>query len=346
MKVAALPVEGVDPDDWTLAPFWSREGDRLVPRSPGLHPVDHLVDADVGALTAVWSAYEGPARRRAVEHLDEAGRAGRRVVVWVDGDQEIDLDHPAAILFEQGPERSRPKRHATVHAWPVLIHDHLQDRFGGEVDPVPRGERPRVGFCGQAAASWSGHARFAAGKARDRARHALGRTDRLAAPWPSHLRLRRRVLDRLAADERVEDHFLVRDRYRAGLVDHAERADRGHPTAEDFFGNVRSTAYTVCVRGGGNFSTRLYETLCLGRIPVLVDTDVVLPWAGRVPWPDLAVVVDAGSVGTVADAVVAHHRAHDGAAFAEAQAACRRLWVERLSTEGFFAHLPELLATP
>lgn len=342
MKVAALTVEGVVPDDWSLAPFWRRDGDHLAPRSPELHRVDRLEDADIGALPALWSAYRGPARRRVLDHLDAAARLGRRVVVWVDGDQEVDLDHPAAILFEQGPERSRPKRHATVHAWPVLIHDHLRDRFEGDVAPQARGERPSVGFCGQAAAPWTGHLRLAAGKARDVARHRLGRTDRLPAPWPSHLRLRHEVLACLAADPRLADDFVVRDRYRAGLIDHAERADRGHPTAEAFFANIRATAYTVCVRGGGNFSTRLYETLCLGRIPVIVDTGLVLPQIGR-EWSDLAVVVDAGAVGEVADAVVAHHRAVDDEGFAAAQLDCRRVWQDRLSTDGFFTHLPELL---
>jgi len=343
VKLAALSVPGVVPDDWTVAPLFILTDGALTPRPPGTTLVDDPAEADVGALPALWSAYRGPARNAVGALLDREHAAGRRVVVWVDGDQEIDLDHPAAILFEQGPEAARPRRRATVHAWPVLIHDHLADLYDGEPAPRPRAERPRVGFCGQAAAPLAGHARLLAGKARAHLAHGLGRSDRLASPWPSHLRLRQRALAVLADDARVATEFVVRDRYRAGVRRLADRADRTHPTATDFFDNIRGTDYTLCARGGGNFSTRLYETLCLGRIPVIVDTGQVLPWAGRVPWEQLAVIVPAGDLGQLANRVVAHHAALGPEGFAEAQLRCRDLWIDRLSVEGFFGYLPELL---
>ena len=334
MRLAPLEVDGFRPDAWTVAPLFELgEDGTLSARPPGVALAD---DAELAAFTGLWGAYPRSARAALLHHLE----GGRRVVVWVEGDQEIDLDHPRAVLFEHGPDR---RRRRAVHAWPVLIHDHLVARFDGDVDPQPRGARPRVGFCGQADAPWTGHLRLLAGKARLRLQHALGRTDRLAGPWASHLRLRRRALDALADDPRVATDFVVRDRYRAGLVTHAERADRTSPTATEFFDNIRRTAYTVCVRGGGNFSTRLYETLCLGRIPVIVDSDLVLPWVGRVPWDELAVIVPADRLDELADRVVAHHAGLDDEAFLDLQQRCRDLWVERLSVDGFFAHLPELL---
>jgi len=345
VKVAALPVDGVVPDDWTVAPLFGLDGVTLFLRPPRTTLVDDPADADLSALPALWSAYRGPARRAALALLDREAVAGRRVVVWVDGDQEIDLDHPAAILFEQGPEAARPRRHAIVHAWPVLIHDHLANLYDGEPAPRSKAERPQVGFCGQAAATLSGHARLLAGKARSHLAHRLGRTDRLAAPWPSHLRLRRRALAALADDDRVDTDFVIRDRYRAGVRSLAERADRTHPTASAFFDNIRANAYTLCVRGGGNFSTRLYETLCLGRIPVIVDTGLVLPRIGGDAWDELAVVVPADGLEDLADRLVAHHAGLDDEAFLDAQRRCRALWLDRLSVDGFFAHLPELLTT-
>jgi hypothetical protein len=344
VKLAVLDVEGPVLDDWTVAPLFALGDDgSLRPRSPAVELVDDPAGADLGVLPALWGAHPRSARPQVEALLDDAAAGGRRVVVWVEGDQEVDLDHPAAVLLEHGPQASR-RRAATVHAWPVLVHDHLANRFDGAVDPVPRGDAPLVGFCGQAAAPWSGHARLLAGKARARLAHALGRTDRLAPPWASHLRLRRRALAALADDPRVVTDYVVRDRYRAGLVTHAERADRGSPTATDFFANIRRTAYTVCVRGGGNFSTRLYEALCLGRIPIVVDSDQRLPWAGVVPWDELAVVVPADRLDQLADRVVDHHARLDDRAFADLQVRCRQLWVDRLSAEGFLAHLPELLA--
>lgn len=344
MKLAALPVPGVVPDDWTVAPLFALTDGALTPRPPGTTLVDDPAEADLSALPALWSAYRGPARDAVAALLDREHAAGRRVVVWVDGDQEIDLDHPAAILFEQGPEAARPRRHATVHAWPVLIHDHLADLYDRDLAPRPRTDRPQVGFCGQAAAPLSGRARLLVGKARAHLAHGLGRTDRLPSPWASHLRLRHRALGLLTADDRIESDFVIRDRYRAGVRALAERADRTHPTATAFYDNIRANGYTLCVRGGGNFSTRLYETLCLGRIPVIVDTGLVLPWVGDDAWDELAVVLPADRLDELGDRLVAHHAALDEQAFLDAQHRCRTLWVDRLSVDGFFGHLPELLA--
>ena len=36
--------------------------------------------------------------------------------------------------------------------------------------------------------------------------------------------------------------------------------------------------YGLCVRGFGNFSFRLGETLMMGRIPILIDTECILPF--------------------------------------------------------------------
>lgn len=338
MRLLALRLEGVPDDPHHAAPLFTTEGGALGVRAAGVTLTEDPAAADLAALVPRWGAV-GRVRPAALAALDRATAAGLPAVVWVDGDLEADLDRPGLVLYEQGAEGGRRWRHAAVRGWPVLIHDHLADLFGGEVAPVPRGDRPTVGFCGQAAAPPLGEARLLAGKLRHRARRALGGDDRRPAPLASHLRLRRRALATLDGDTRVATDFVVRDRYRAGLRDHAERADRTHPTAGEFFANIRANAYTVCVRGGGNFSTRLYETLCLGRIPVLVDTDLVLTWADEVDWDTLTVRVPAADLDRLADRVVAHHARHDEAAFGEAQRACRALWEERLSVPGFFSLL-------
>jgi Exostosin family len=344
VRLAVLPVEGVDPDDWTVAPLFVRDDEGLRPRPPGMVLADGLADADLAAFPSLWGRYAGADRPAALRWLDEAHAAGVPVVVWVEGDQEIDLEHPAAIVFEQGPSASRRVEVRALHAWPVLIHDHLRNLYGDEVAPRPWSPDPEVGFCGQATASLVGHARLLAAKLRDRLAHAAGRTDRLPAPLRSHLALRRRALTALERDERVVTDFVVRDQYRAGVRSLEERTDRTHPTATDFYENIRRTGYTVCVRGGGNFSTRLYETLCLGRIPIVVDDDGVLPWQGRVPWDELAVVVPSSEVAALPDRLLAFHGRLGADAFAEHQLRCRALWQDRLSVDGFFTHLPELLS--
>ena len=40
----------------------------------------------------------------------------------------------------------------------------------------------------------------------------------------------------------------------------------------------------LCCRGAGNFSYRLYEVLSCGRIPVIIDTDILLPCDNVIDW--------------------------------------------------------------
>ena len=46
---------------------------------------------------------------------------------------------------------------------------------------------------------------------------------------------------------------------------------------KEYFDNISNNIFTLCHRGAGNFSYRFYETLMMGRIPVLIDTDCVFP---------------------------------------------------------------------
>ena len=45
-----------------------------------------------------------------------------------------------------------------------------------------------------------------------------------------------------------------------------------------FKDNLEENLFIFCYRGYGNYSYRLYEILMMGRIPILVDTDCVIPY--------------------------------------------------------------------
>ena len=94
--------------------------------------------------------------------------------------------------------------------------------------------------------------------------YALGRAIYEPSPIIPATLLRAKALKKLTRDSRVETRFVVRRSYKAG----AYTADRSHQTVIDFYNNILNTDYTVCVRGYGNWSVRLYETLACGRIPI------------------------------------------------------------------------------
>jgi hypothetical protein len=86
----------------------------------------------------------------------------------------------------------------------------------------------------------------------------------------------------------------------------------------DFARHLQHTTYALCPRGCENFSFRLYEALRFGRVPVIIDTDMVLP--ACVDWQRVAVIVPGTAVGETYERIVADYEGHDEASFLERQA--------------------------
>jgi len=49
-------------------------------------------------------------------------------------------------------------------------------------------------------------------------------------------------------------------------------------SVNEFYNNISKNLFTLCIRGWGNYSYRFCQTICMGRIPILVDTDCALPF--------------------------------------------------------------------
>ena len=47
---------------------------------------------------------------------------------------------------------------------------------------------------------------------------------------------------------------------------------------KEYFTNMENNLFIFCYRGAGNFSYRFYEIFMMGRIPIFINTDCVLPY--------------------------------------------------------------------
>jgi Exostosin family len=162
---------------------------------------------------------------------------------------------------------------------------------------------------------------------------------RLAEPQPVYppALLRARAMRKLAGSPRVQTQFIARARYRGGATDATRRAQ----TTQEFYQNIAETDYTLCVRGGGNFSKRFYETLAMGRIPVLIDTDCLLPFEPGLAWDGFVVRVPANDLASLPRRVADHFAAVGTAGLAEQKKKCRQLWNDWLSFGNFHRRLAD-----
>jgi len=299
--------------------------------------------ADVFALPLRWAHYlQTGTTGEAALFAEEAAQYGRKVLVWHPSDLPAVVPFPNAIFLEHGPYQS--KRRAFHYAAPRFVDDQrlLADGNGAQVRR--KSQKPVVGFCGLANPSLP---RIAKSILVGSLHNLNPRQRRKYEPLPllPATVLRKRLLNRLQRDRRIDARFIIRARaFKLGnLAPNAQVSAEIAARRREYCENVLNTDYTLCVRGYGNWSYRFYETLACGRIPVFVDTDCVLPFENVIDWKSHCVWVDASETAHVADKIVEFHDKLSDEEFAEKQRACRQLWEDRLSGPGFTRYLPEYL---
>ncbi len=104
--------------------------------------------------------------------------------------------------------------------------------------------------------------------------------------------------------------------------------------------------YTLCIRGAGNFSYRLYETLAAGRIPLFINTQCVLPMEDRIDWKSHCVWVEESQMSEAGAILKAFHAALTPERFADLQRRNRELWERSLNSLDFYRELLESMVAP
>jgi hypothetical protein len=61
---------------------------------------------------------------------------------------------------------------------------------------------------------------------------------------------------------------------------------------KQFIDNMRDGLFGLCMRGNGNFSYRLYETMALGRIPIIINSNLKLPLEKSINWQNSSIIVE------------------------------------------------------
>lgn len=252
------------------------------------------------------------------EFLGLAREAGKPSVIFFTSDSTEPLPGDA-VVFRTSLYRSL--RRPGEYALPAWSEDFLSRYTGGELPLRRKGSKPVVGFCG-----------FAGAPALSLLIDPLRRG---AAHGAS---VRTRALRLLARESAIEANIVRRDKFLGGALQRGRvDATTLRRARREYVRNMVESDYMLCARGAGNFSYRLYETLSLGRIPVFVDTDCVLPYDFAVEWRDYCVWVDQRDLPRIGELVRAFHDALTESEFLELQRSCRRLWEEYIRPEGFFA---------
>jgi len=98
-------------------------------------------------------------------------------------------------------------------------------------------------------------------------------------------KLRKETITQLK-NSRLETNFIIRNTAWPSI----EWGKTKEEVIKEFYKNMDKNLFNLCIRGGGNFSYRLYETMMMGRIPIIIDTDIVFPFNNLIKWQDCGVI--------------------------------------------------------
>lgn len=324
-----------------LKPFWGKSPDstdekRIAKYGISVQDfrfVENIEDSEMAVLPMSWNYYLLQKKRSlATDFIIKAQRAGKKVLSYTSGDFGVHIpDFDNLIVLRQSGNRSRlPAYHQGM---PVFIVDPLQRYYNrNEIFPREKQDKPVIGFCGQAKGTIPKYTLDVARTAWRNMQYYLGRSPYDPQDlYPSTLR-RAKVLKKIENDPRLVANFIKREQYRAGVHNEAERLQ----TTLEFYDNMVHSDYVVCVRGGGNFSVRLYETLAMGRIPVFVNTDCILPLANKIDWKNHVVWVEEKEIENIGNIIHDFHNATSYLDFISILYSNRKLWIEQMTLRNFF----------
>ncbi len=230
------------------------------------------IDCDLIVCPFTWQneGHTAPVQQLAAE----AKKWNKPLVVFCEADTEAPFPIPGVRAFRGSLRRSAQL--STEFPAPAFILDHIGIPFPLEtVGPLPKADAPIAGFCGNIDTEANSRVPFKRTLNRALYWGLLSRpgVDRFLRRCGIRItrhegkRTRYQALGVVARCAEIRKNYQIREQFLNGtlLVPEKEQREHWRRSFGEFRENVLGSHYTLCPRGGGNWSYRFYETLCLGR---------------------------------------------------------------------------------
>ena len=263
----------------------------------------------------------------------QAKETGLPLLIDGIGDVEFPVSIPNAYVLRIGGYRFLPEKNRIQV--PAAADDLLLRCTDGRVQMRAKreGQKPVVGFAGWAQLTAMQRLRTVAKELPARLRGVVDpryRTMRKGVLW------RARALNILGRSDLIELHVIKRPTFSGSQKTAIADMRRLRQELADL---VLASDYGLDVRGDANESTRLYEVLSLGRIPVILDTQRNLPFRDVVRYEDFSLIVDFRDIKRLPERIADFHRSLSSEKFMEMQDAARKAFVEHFRTDAHMRHI-------
>ncbi len=260
-----------------------------------------------------------------------AKEAGKQLILFIGSDlsHDIFIDGVIALKGSQYGYLRHPREYTVVPFAEDL----------SEVRPFivrKKSDRPVVSFCG-----WAGFPSFVAyakyiirNMQVDLESHIPGRAYLLVRK--KGLYWRRKAMRLLERDPRIDTRFIIRKTFSAS----AKTISVNPALARsEYIENMGDSDFVLAPKGDGNFSVRFYEALSQGRIPILIDTDMVLPFGDLIDYDRFVLRVSYKDINRLPAIVADFYVSLTEEGFADMQRASRAAYTDTLRYDKYFETL-------
>lgn len=264
------------------------------------------------------------------EFISLSDTYNKKIIVFYYGDYHEQPDIPNAIFFRTSQYKNKKLPNEIM--MPAYAENLSKDK---EISIRKKSEKPTVGFCG-----WAG---LKNGK--QKMKYVLKNLlidmecffqneDR--SVYKQGLFFRKKALNILLKSKHIISNFIIRKSYSG----HAQTIDISPEVArEEFIQNIINSDFSLAIKGDGNYSDRFYEILSLGRIPVLVDTDCVLPFEDMINYDAFVLRVPYKEISNIDNIVTSFYNKLTEEKFTRMQKDAKKAFDTYLDISKFFQYV-------
>lgn len=151
---------------------------------------------------------------------------------------------------------------------------------------------------------------------------------------------RSRAMSILSKAKKTINNFIVRKSF-SGRLDSVEIDPK--KARVQFVNNILENDFSLCAKGDGNHSVRFFEVLSLGRIPFLLNTDVVLPLEKTIDYTSVSFSVSYREMSKAPESLVRFYNTVTNDSFQSMQQNAREVYKKYLALPAFLAYVFERL---
>lgn len=259
------------------------------------------------------------------EYVGLAEKTGKKILIFDHSDFDAEIPVPNSIIFRVSQYRYKMKKNE------IIMPPIIEDLGASGIEIRKKGSQPVVGFCG-----WAGFIGL-----KDRMKYtskiAFASISSLVSSYAAihkpGLYFRRRAIAAVRLSDKLTSNFLIRNTYSG----HRETISLDPAEARrQYVQNIIDSDLILAPKGDGNYSNRFYEIMSLGRIPILIDTDCVLPLEDQVDYNSCILRVSYDKIDDLPQIIADRYAAMDDEAFRAMQLKARDTFETCLAADKFF----------